>query len=138
LRKAVNASDGLIGNVNLTYADDIHDLFYHEGPPIIFSIGPRVTLVDQKYDQTYFGITGIQSIRSGLPTYSAKGGLSSYGVGAVIVLPITYSLSATLIANADQLADDSANSPLVRQRGSGTQSVFGLFFSYEFDWNAAK
>ena len=101
-------------------------------PPLIVSLGPHATLVDHRYNETYFGVTAIQSVRSGLPRFNAEGGLLTYGVGGSVVLPLTQHLTANLVTGFDRLADDAARSPLVSLRGSKNQFSGGVFISYKF------
>ena len=102
------------------------------GPPAIFSIGPRVTFVDDKYSQSYFGITAEQSARSGMRAYSAKGGLLSAGVGASALVPLGNRISGMVLASYDRMAGDAANSPIVADRGSRDQATVGLGLLYRF------
>jgi MipA family protein len=132
LRRGVNGHKGLVGDVSVEYGHDVHALFYNEGPPLIVSLGPHATLVDHRYNETYFGVTAIQSVRSGLPRFNAEGGLLTYGVGGSVVLPLTQHLTANLVTGFDRLADDAARSPLVSLRGSKNQFSGGVFISYKF------
>ncbi len=131
-RQGLGGHDGFISDLNLNYSHDIHAAFYNEGPPLILSFGPRTSVVDSNYNDAYFGVDAMQSAQSGLPRYQAGGGLLSYGFGGVLVAPITYSLTANLVAGYDRLAGDAAAAPLVRQRGSADQFTGGLFLTYSF------
>ena len=48
------------------------------------------------------------------------------------MMPLTKSVSASVIAGLDRLAPTIAHSPLVRVRGSENQAIGGLFVSYGF------
>ena len=129
-RRGVNGHEGLVVDADAKYSGRSFVL----GPPIIFSVGPRVTIVDDNYHSAYFGVDAGQSLLSGLPVFDAGGGIHSYGVGVTFILPITRdnSMSAVLVAGYDRLAGDAGSSPLVQLRGSRDQASIGLFFSYWF------
>ena len=129
-RHAVNGHDGLVVDAGLRYGGQTFAL----GPPLIFSVGPRVKIVDENYNQSYFGVTPVQALASGLPVYNADGGLQSYGVGATLILPLTRDNSASVvfIAGYDRLTGDAGDAPLVRLRGDRDQATLGLFFTYWF------
>jgi outer membrane scaffolding protein for murein synthesis (MipA/OmpV family) len=72
----------------------------------------------------------------GLRSYSPSGGILSYGVGSTLILPITYAVTATVLAGYDHIAGDAGNSPLVNERGSKNQALAGLILSYKFGYNS--
>ncbi len=135
LLQGANGDKGFLSNLSINYTTDISRNFYQEGPPLIVSIGPVATLVDGTYNQAYFGVNPAQSVNSGLPRYDAGGGLLSYGFEAVAILPVTYKITATLVAGYDRLSGAAANAPLVSQRGSPNQANLGIYFTYEFGFN---
>jgi outer membrane protein len=102
------------------------------GPPVIWSIGPRVRLADENFNSAYFGVTPTQSLASGLPVYAADGGLHSYGVGATAIIPLDRdnAWTAVIFAGYDRLDGDAGESPLVQLRGSEDQATLGVFLSY--------
>ena len=131
VRHATNTDLGLIATLGVRYTAMI-PLRSRPGPPAIFSIGPRVTFVDDKYNQSYFDITAEQSARSGMRAYSAKGGLLSAGVGASALVPLGNRISGMVLASYDRMAGDAANSPIVADRGSRDQATIGLGLLYRF------
>lgn len=132
VRQGIDGHEGLVADFNLSLKSDVSGAFYQQGPPILVSVGPRATVVDDSYNETYFGITPLQSSRSGLPVYSAEAGLLSYGIGGRVIIPLNRNVSAVLFAGYDRLAQDAADSPLVQQRGSENQGSLGIFLSYSF------
>lgn len=130
VRKAIGGHKGVVGNIGIRY-NKRFPVPYSERPAVI-SIGPRATFVDSTYNQAFFGVTQLQSPRSGLPTYHARGGLLSYGTGATIVVPVSGRIRATAIASYDRYASDAAKSPLIEQRGSKNQAFVGLGLVYRF------
>lgn len=130
VRKAIGGHKGVVGNFGIRY-NKRFPVPYSDHPAII-SIGPRLTVVNSTYNQSFFGVTALQSSRSGLPVYTPGGGPLSYGGGATILLPVAGRISATLIAGYDRYSGDAADSPLIQQRGSKTQGLIGLGLIYRF------
>lgn len=131
LRKGLGGHDGAIGDVSLRYMLPLTTPA-PDKPPALVSIGVRASVVDDTYNAAYFGVTAAQSTASGLRRYTAGGGLLSAGANAGLILPLSYRLSASLLASYDRMAGDAARSPLVEERGSRDQVAVGLGFSYRF------
>jgi outer membrane scaffolding protein for murein synthesis (MipA/OmpV family) len=127
--KAIGGDNGIIGDISARYTAPIVTAGGHV---VLFSIGPRATIVNTRYNNAYFGVTALQSANSGLSPYSAKGGLQSCGLGSALVLPLSKAFSATLATNYDRLSGDAASAPLVVQRGSANRASAVLAFVYRF------
>ena len=127
-RKAITGHEGFIADVSARW----HGRTMAFGPPVIWSVGPRARLVDDNFNNTFFAVTGTQSLASGLPIYKADRGLHSYGIGATAIIPIDRENRWTAVAFAgyDRLAGDAAGSPLVQLRGAEDQATIGIFVSY--------
>jgi MipA family protein len=95
--------------------------------------GPRLTLSDTKAISPYFGIDALQSLRSGLAAYEAKGGLYSAGAGLQATYRWTPQWEVRSYVEYSRLLGDAASSPLVLERGSRNQLTFGMGVSYSFD-----
>lgn len=132
VRQAVSQDAGLIATISARYNARLPVGPGSGRAPATVSIGPRLSLVNDTYSQTYFGVTDIQSARSGLVRYNADGGLLSVGIGANALVPLTDRISATVVAGYDRLAGDAARSPLVEERGSRNQATVGLGLTYKF------
>jgi MipA family protein len=128
LRQGVNGHEGLVGDAEVKYSGKITGF----GPPLFFSIGPRLEYSGSNFAQAYFGIDAGQSARSGLARYEAGSGLVSYGIGGALIVPMIDNLSMVFFAGYDRLAGDAADSPLVRTRGSENQAAVGVSVGYEF------
>lgn len=131
LRKGLGGHDGMIGDLSMRYMIPL-TAPKPAKPPMLFSLGTRATFVDSGYNSAYFGVTAIQSARSGLPRYDADGGLLSAGVSGALIVPLSPKLNATILGGYDRLAGDAARSPLVEERGSRDQMSIGLGLSYRF------
>jgi len=135
-----NYTDGWLG-VNSNLSTDVggHEegtLFnldlegrYRVGDHLVLSAGPGLEFADKKYAQTFFGIDGAQSLRSGRAEYSAKGGLNTirFSVGANYALTPQWGIG--LRGTVSELHGSAADSPVT---GKKNQDTFGLFASYRF------
>ncbi len=131
LRQAVSGHEGLVLDLDAGVGGVIRGF----GPPVIWSAGPRATIVDESYNAAYFGVTPTQSAAAGLPVYEAGGGTNSYGVGALGIIPLDRDFKWTVVtfAGYDRLSGDAGDSPLVTLRGDADQFSAGVFISYTFD-----
>jgi outer membrane protein len=127
LRQAVSGHDGLVMDLNANIRGRINS----GGPPVIWSLGPRLRIVDDTYNSAYFGVTPVQSLASGLPQFEAGSGVYSYGAGAFALVPLDRQgrWSVAAFAGYDRLTGDAGDAPLVRLRGSPGQFSAGLFLS---------
>jgi outer membrane scaffolding protein for murein synthesis (MipA/OmpV family) len=91
--------------------------------------GPSVTLADRKHEQTGYGISALQSVRSGYPVFNAHGGLEAAGFG----FSATRFFTTHLLANADlscsELLGSAGSSPVVERRAQGS---FDLSVAYRW------
>jgi MipA family protein len=131
VRKGIGGHDGLIAEFGARYTTGLMDV-KAGNQNVVMSIGPRATVVNDAYNQAYYGVDAGQSGRSGLARFDSKGGLLSYGLGATLIVPLTRNFNAVTLGSFDRLSGDAAKSPLVRQRGSRNQATIGLGLSYEF------
>lgn len=101
------------------------------------SIGPRLSFATSDYVETYFDVSAAESAASGgrFAAYSADAGLKSYGVGARVDYELTPQWLIRMDASYTRLADDLANSPVVKQIGSADQFSIGLGAAYRFGIN---
>ncbi len=123
----------------------------HDGVLIEPSIGYRTPLsrasiiqivtglqfVDDSFADYYYTVTPAQSAASGLPTFTAKGGLNSIGSTAIL----TYDLDGDALNGGfnvygvfgyTRLVGDSADTPFTSIRGSADQFIGGLGIAYTF------
>jgi outer membrane protein len=128
LHKGVTGHEGFTAEGRASYGGVVT----YNGPPIIYSFGPHIKFGDQKFTNAYWGISPEQSVRTGLDQYHADAGITAYGVNAFALMPLSKSISFSLIAGFDRLAGPVVNSPLVKERGSANQAMGGLFVNYGF------
>ncbi len=128
LRQGVNGHEGLIGDAELKYSSSF-DAFGRSG---FFSLGPKITFGDKKFNSAFFDVNAAQSIASGLSQYDAGSGINSYGFHGSVVVPVSDRFSVIGFAGYDRLSGDIADSSLVQERGSEDQGMAGILLSYRF------
>ena len=112
-----------------TVANFEFDVRYPVTQQLTLSAGPRLTWADSSYMQTVFGVDATQARNSGLPQYTASGGISevSFGVGA------RYRFTSRWIGAArvsvGRLQGDAAASPITEKL---QQRTFAMFVVYHF------
>lgn len=125
-RQAASGHKGLVADIGAKWSGRA-SLF---GPPVIWSVGPRVRFVSDDFNDAYFGVDAGEAIASGLPQYNPEGGVHSYGIGATAIMPVSDAWTAVVFAGYDKLTGDAGDSPLVQLRGSEDQATLGVFLSY--------
>jgi outer membrane scaffolding protein for murein synthesis (MipA/OmpV family) len=119
--KTIGGSDGLIGVVGANVS--------HHYNAFIFSAGASATFADENYMQTYFGVTTVQSARSGLRQYQAGAGLKRYDIEASVTYMATENWLIRGQVSVGFLAGDAKDSPIVRK---DVQPSGMLFVGYRF------
>ncbi len=126
--QAVSGHDGLTGDIGIRYRGMVRGY----GPPIIYSIGPRLNFGDNTYHSAFFSVDAAQSAASGLTEFDADAGIVSYGLSGTAIMPVTNNVTMTLFGNLSRLGGDAADSSLVRERGSRNQAFIGVATAYTF------
>ena len=128
LRQGVNGHEGLVADLS---ADA-------NAPPLLgnrlfLSAGPRLSFSDRAYNQAYFGVTPLESLRSGYAPYRPGGGLRKVGAGAGAAYLVSERITLATFGEYGRLVDDAARSPIVRGRGgSRDQVTVGTALTYRF------
>lgn len=125
VRQAVNGHDGLIGVLSADY-------IIRDGDEQLLSIGPRLTLTDQNYQESYFSVLPSQVATSGLPAYDSDGGLQAVGGTIGYLRQLSTHWGIYSYVNYERLVRDPSDSPVVRQFGSRDQYSGGLALTYTF------
>ncbi len=93
-------------------------------------------IVERGYAQTYYSVSAAQSATSGLPVYTARGGLKNWTLGAIGSYSLTGDLlhGVKLVAGGTygRIAGSIAHSPLVAIAGSRDQWLGTLGLAYTF------
>jgi len=123
-RQAItHSSDGLSALLKLDYR-----------VPLIrrqldFTAGPHLEFSNSEYDQTFFGVTPMQSMQSGLPVFAPRGGLMAVGLHGTLTWFSTENLALRAFADVKRFQGDVADSPIVSNR---TQHLIGVGIAYHF------
>ncbi len=126
VRQGFGGHKGLVGDLSADIVMPLTDRLTVSG-------GPRLSAATAAALSPYYSITGGQSAASGLPVYSAGGGLKSWGAGAQVSYQIDPNWRSYWFFEYEQLAGDAASSPLVTQRGSINQVQVGIGLTRSFD-----
>ena len=88
-----------------------------------------VSAGNAKYMNSYFGVSTERSVRSGLATYTLKGGVKevTFGVMANYKLTDRWAMTGGLVAS--QLLGDAADSPIVKRKSNAT-GLLGLSYTF--------
>jgi len=131
IRKGVTGDKGWIGTAGADFIRRDRDAW-------LFSIGPRVTWSDSRYQNAWFGVAPADAGPSGLPAYHPGGGLQAVGGLASFLTQITPRWGVFSYAKYDRLVGDPARSPVVRRLGSRDQFSGGVGLSYTFGPQPAR
>lgn len=103
----------------------------------VFGIQASAEFVDRKYAQYRYSISAAGSAASGLPAYSARGGLKETSVGAFTARDLSGDfldggVAAGVGVMYTRLQGSAARTPLTRIRGSRNQWILGGGLAYAF------
>jgi outer membrane protein len=125
LRKGLTGHKGWIGTAGA-------DVIFRDADRWLFSIGPRVTWSDNKYQDAWFSVAPADSVPSGLPAFDAGGGIQAYGGTMSFLTQFSKHWGIETYAKYDRLTGDAADSPIVMTHGSRDQFSFGAALTYTF------
>jgi len=125
IRRGFGGHKGLIGTLGADY-------LLRDADRWLFSIGPRVTLANDRYQRAYFGVRPGDAAGAGLPAFNAKGGVESVGLVAGFNRQVSARWGVFTYAKYDRLVDDASRSPVVRRFGSRDQPSGGIALTYTF------
>jgi len=125
LRKGLTGHKGWVGTLG-------GDLIFRDKDRWLFSIGPRVTWSDNKYQDAYFSVAPVDSAPSGLPAFDAGGGIQAYGGTASFLTQFSKHWGVSTYVKYDRLTGDAADSPIVLTYGSRDQFSVGAALTYTF------
>ena len=117
MQDVTNGNDGCVLKGAVSYGTFL--------PPVILAITPGLTLVDNNYSRSFFGISSEQPRRSGLPAYDAGGRLQSADLALTAIHPVTDRVSIVALTTYSRLLGDAADTPLVADRSRLARPVRG-------------
>ncbi len=130
VRRGFEGHEGIV--VNLA-----SDAVWDATDQLRFTIGPRLSLADDDYMQTYYGVNSRQAASSGLKEFDAGGGLETASIGASVRYKFDEQWATLGYAEVGQLIGDAEKSPIV-DRGSDTTITFGAALTYTFTFDRSQ
>lgn len=124
-KQGVNGHRGAIANFSMEFYGKISD-------KIQYAIGPRYAWADENYMQTYFGIDGTQSERSGLDAYFPGAGSKEIGVGGFLAYEFNEHWRVSTFGRLTRLLHPASDSPIVKDEGTPTQLTLAFGIGYTF------
>ena len=132
LRARVEVRQGFGGHHGVV-SDQTVDVVVPVSPQWTLSGGPRMTIATREANNPYFGVDAAQAAASGLPVFDVGGGIRSFGAGTQARYQWTPQWASHAFVEYTRLTGDVGNSPIVTQRGSADQAMFGVGATYSFD-----
>jgi len=101
------------------------------------SVGVSAEFVDDKFADYYYSVSPSQSAASGLPQFTASGGLDSVGANALLAVDLDGNaanggLGVFAIGGYSRLIGDAADTPYTAQRGSANQAFGAVGIGFTF------
>ena len=124
-RRGLGGHDGWVGSVA---ADFIH----RDKDAYLFSVGPRLSWSNGRYQRAYFGVSPASAAAAGLPVYTPEGGVQGVGAASSLHVALTPRWGLYGYAQYERLISDAGDSPLVRQFGSRDQVSGGIALTMTF------
>ncbi|MEQ8406612.1 MAG: MipA/OmpV family protein [Oceanicaulis sp.] len=122
---ALGTVDGLAWSGSLTYGGALSRKSF-------YAISASVSGFSDDYADTLFSVDAAGATASGLPVYTAGGGIQDVGVTGIYTYGFTERWSLTTVLGWSRLVGDYADSPLVTERGDKNQSFLGLALGRRF------
>ncbi|MDH4230456.1 MAG: MipA/OmpV family protein [Nitrospirota bacterium] len=129
---------------NLTYYQDIGDTYdgwlvqagarywLPVSKPIDVQVGVGATYGSSDYMETYFGVSSKDAAASGLKEFKADSGLRDWNAQLAAVFHFSMSWHMGVGVKYFGLMDDASDSPIVDDRGSSNQWVYGIGLAYSW------
>ena len=126
LRQGVNGHQGFIGKGSLAFSLPLS----FDKSLMLIKLTPTLSVGDDRYLDTFFGINDQEASRARIDPYIAGGGLFSAGANLTTTYIFSRVWAATLFAGYQQLLGSAADSSLVETRGTPHQVQTGLLLTY--------
>jgi len=96
----------------------------------ILGLGAGITYGSGDYMDTYFSVSSVDAVATGLPQYKADSGFRDARLLAIFIHPITKNWVAGTGVMYSRILGDAADSPVVDIRGDKDQLIYGLGLGY--------
>ncbi len=126
VRYGLGGYNGIVGETGLNFVFKPTEITE-------FTVGPRASFASSEYMQTYFGVTPVEALRSGLLwAYAPGGGFKGLGLDATARYQFTPQWAVVGELIYERLIGDAADSPIVQVGGEPNQLTAKLGLSYKF------
>lgn len=126
IRQALSNDSGLLVDMGIDWFRRLNDDW-------TLAIGPRLSLADASYMQSYFGVSPGEVTLSGLSAFHPGSGLKSIGLTASVSYQISPTWSLDLYDRLDDLRGAAAHSPItMSNEGHRLQNTVGFSLSHSF------
>jgi outer membrane protein len=122
------SSNGTVGHLRMMYWQPF-------SPTIIGNIGVGMTYGNDKFMQTYYGVSGTDIAlfpSLGGQAYSPGGGVSGVNIPFGLTMAVSKQWLVSVGGRYESLQGDAKDSPIVSQRGDSNQWIGGVALSYLF------
>jgi MipA family protein len=102
---------------------------WHATERLTLNAGPGVTIANGENTRTFFGVTPLQSARSGYAVYDPSGGAQNIRLSVGMNYRISRSWFAGAFASESKLQGDAANSPFVEKK---QEFSIGTYIGHHF------
>ncbi len=125
LQDVSDAHDGYLVEFSGAYSHPIHSL----SRLIVFA---SMSYASDDYMETYFEVTPEDSLKSGIPTFNAEGGVKDVAGGLALQWGLNENWGILGVARYARLIGDGEDSPIVDEEGDQNQFLGGLLVNYRF------
>jgi MipA family protein len=102
---------------------------WHATERLTLDAGPGVTIANGENTRTFFGVTPLQSARSGYTVYDPSGGVQNIRFSVGMNYRISRSWFAGAFASESKLQGDAANSPFIEKK---QEFSIGTYIGHHF------
>jgi MipA family protein len=141
-RGQIRIETALAGGANGFEATGVVSYALVRTEKVFFDINSSVAYANKESNETYFGVTAAEALRSGLAAYTPGAGIRDIGSGVTLGYQFNKRWSLVANANYNYLVGDAAKSPIVKGRlagpvanraeGSRSQFVGGIGIGWSF------
>lgn len=126
----LGAHDGMLIEPGINY-------FTPLGRGAAVQMAVNASFVDDDFADYYYTVTPADAAATGLPQFTADGGLNSLGTLAILTLDLDGNLlnggfNIYGVAGYSRLVGDAADTPFTAERGSASQFIGGIGVGYTF------
>ena len=132
LRTRLELRHSVIGGKGMV-ADISADAVWRPTPALVVTAGPRLSVADSDFMRAYYTVDSTLATARGLPEYSAKAGLRSFGAGSMLKYKWSDHWTTMGFVEYQRLAGSAGNSPLIDLRGTENQVSVGVGATFTFN-----